>query len=320
MPIIKKSLSITKSKEQCSFPSIYNNLFTYQYSRQIGAINPIANFNFPVAKESKITVFTVMKPDRRPYNRFARLYDLMEADKFSKKMVDYTYRLLGRFRRRPKSILELCCGTGTAAAMFASQGFEVTGLDGSPEMIKAARAKAKKLKLPIKFFYQRLPNFKIIKNKKGDYRSFDLVTCFYDSLNYILKKEDLKKTFAAVNHHLNDDGLFIFDMNTRHALQTLWGDKVYAGSHSGMAWIWQSIYYNKAAIADLRTIFFIKQGKQWDMFDEIHSEKAYPNSTIKSLLNQTGFEILGFYGCFRFRRPPHTSNRIAVVARKVKRL
>jgi SAM-dependent methyltransferase len=261
-----------------------------------------------------------MKPDRRPYNRFAALYDLMEADKFSKNMVEYTYRLLNRFRRHPKSILELCCGTGTAATMFASQGFEVTGLDGSPEMIKMARAKAKKMKLPIKFYCQRLPEIKIVKNGTEDYRTFDLVTCFYDSLNYILKKEDIKKCFAAVNNHLNDNGLFIFDMNTRHALNTLWGAKVYAGSHSNMAWIWQSIYYDKPAIADLRTTFFIKKGKYWEMFEEIHSERAYPNSTIKSLLHQTGFEILGFYRCLKFRRPPRKVNRIAVIARKVKDL
>jgi len=252
----------------------------------------------------------------KPYTRFARVYDLMGGDRFSTRMVEYTHRLLKKFRYHPKEVLDLCCGTGTAALLFAESGFAMTGLDRSEDMLREARHKAAARKLPLNLVHQALPNF-AIKEKRGKIlKKFHLVTCFYDSLNYILEEKELAETFGNVNLHLKPDGLFIFDMNTPRALKFLWGAKVYAGCHSGIAWIWQSIYYDRAKTADLRATFFVQHGKHWQMFEEIHTEKAYNNSTIKKLLHRSGFEISGFYDCFKFHKPGSKSFRIAVVAQK----
>jgi predicted TPR repeat methyltransferase len=47
---------------------------------------------------------------------------------------------------------------------------------------------------------------------------FDLVTCWFDSLNYLLEIDDLARTFAGVSRVLDENGVFILDVNTIRAL------------------------------------------------------------------------------------------------------
>ncbi|HDL03772.1 MAG TPA: class I SAM-dependent methyltransferase, partial [candidate division Zixibacteria bacterium] len=88
-----------------------------------------------------------MPKSKKPYQHLAAFYDSMDMDRFAVNMIDYTFRILRKFNYQPRSVLELCCGTGTAATMFAEHDYEVTGVDGSPEMLKAARKKARSKKL-----------------------------------------------------------------------------------------------------------------------------------------------------------------------------
>ncbi len=251
----------------------------------------------------------------RPYTRLAEIYDLKGHDRFSIQMVEYTFRLLKQLHFRPRKILDLCCGTGTAAIIFTEQGYEVTGLDGSREMLAVARSKALKKRVSIKFVHQRLPHFDIMEMKNQPVQ-FDLITCYFDSLNYILKEDELRGTFVSAARHLRPGGLLIFDMNTASALKNLWGDKIYSGIKPGIAWIWESLHFEKAHQADLRTTCFVKKGKHWEMFEEIHTEKTYSNRTIRKGLRSAGFEVVKFYECMKFRGPTRKSFRIAVVARK----
>ena len=51
---------------------------------------------------------------------------------------------------------------------------------------------------------------------------FDLVTCWFDSLNYLLEIDDLARTFAGVSRVLDENGVFIFDVNTIRGLAVEW--------------------------------------------------------------------------------------------------
>lgn len=62
------------------------------------------------------------------------------------KAVDYVERKAVKdlFRPQGKAVLEVGCGTGLYTLWLASEGYNVTGLDISPEMVKYARAKIQK--------------------------------------------------------------------------------------------------------------------------------------------------------------------------------
>jgi hypothetical protein len=48
-----------------------------------------------------------------------------------------------------------------------------------------------------------------------------VITCLYDSVNHLLSFDDWKKFFDESFHHLNLNGLFIFDINTLNKLEEL---------------------------------------------------------------------------------------------------
>ena len=65
----------------------------------------------------------------KPYAKLAAFYDQMGADSHSIKMVEYCFSLFRRFRIRPAEGLDLCCGTGTALALFDDHEISKSGLD-----------------------------------------------------------------------------------------------------------------------------------------------------------------------------------------------
>jgi len=248
-----------------------------------------------------------------PYHRFAEVYDRMGADSFSLRMAEYTMRILRRLEFRPADGLDICCGTGSAIRYFAEHGLRMTGVDRSRWMLTQARRKLKGQS--VRLYCQALPKLDI--RERGRTKQFDLATSFYDSLNYLTTEQALGATFKAVWRHLRPGGYFIFDMNTPHALKTIWGSPTtYAGVKDDLAWIFRNHYHADTVSADCLTTFFVKDGSRWVRFDETHTEQGYPDSAIKSLLRQSGFRIRGYYRCLSFEKPGRTTDRICAVARR----
>lgn len=256
------------------------------------------------------------------YRLFADVYDRMSADAHSLRMVPYTMRILRRFKFHGSRGLDLCCGSGSATLALAEEGLQMYGLDGSPSMLKHARAKLgrvpRALAKKIRFTQGILPDFASARGLKAG-APFDLVTCYYDSLNYMLTPEDLEKTFATVSRIMSDGGLFVFDMNTLEALKTLWGEQVYAGTEGNLAWIWKNQFFAQDKMAEARTTFFVRQPKSQlcKRFEELHSERAYSLATVKKLLKKAGLQPLAAYRCYGFSKALEKDLRICFVARKI---
>jgi SAM-dependent methyltransferase len=141
------------------------------------------------------------------YDKFYRFYDLVMGDRAQ--AADFTRSLIERHKPETKSVLEIACGTG-AILGFLAGAYEVTGLDRSPHMLALARRK-----LPhIRFYHQDMTRFRIEQK-------FDVIVCLFDSINHLLSFREWTKVFRRVALHLNDNGLFVFDVNTLGKLQRL---------------------------------------------------------------------------------------------------
>ena len=139
------------------------------------------------------------------YNKFASVYDKMDADYHSEVMVDYCRKIFKKFKIKPLCGLDLCCGTGTAINDMVELGIQMSGLDQSAEMLAVAAKKLKGKK--VKLYQKSLPNFTLYDTSKNNsIKKFDLITSFYDSLNYLKNEKELQKTFESVYKHLSDDG------------------------------------------------------------------------------------------------------------------
>jgi len=91
------------------------------------------------------------------YGRFARYYDLIYSGKDYERETRIIMDLVKRAGVKGRDLLDVGCGTGRHAVLLSEKGFKVTGIDLSPEMLKIARRRSKKVR-----FLQ------------GDMRTFDL--------------------------------------------------------------------------------------------------------------------------------------------------
>lgn len=249
------------------------------------------------------------------YQRFATVYDQIGADRHSIQMVDYTLDMMEEFDIPVASVLDVCCGTGTALKLFAEHGWEVAGVDQSKAMLKYAMRKLRGTGAQL--VAANLPNFLVPETKSGrKARQFSLAVSFYDSLNYLLTEKALGRAFRTVHRHLEPGGHFFFDMNTPHGLKTIWDELVWGDVRDNLAWIWKNFYDPAKETADCEATFFVRTGKKWERFTEVHTEKGYANSTIRALLRDAGFAVRGLYRCHTFDKADRTTNRIAVLARK----
>ncbi|HUV29546.1 MAG TPA: class I SAM-dependent methyltransferase [Acidobacteriota bacterium] len=249
------------------------------------------------------------------YDRFASVYDRIGADRFSRDMVAYTFRIARRFGVRAQTGLDLCCGTGTAMELLADRGLSVAGLDRSSAMLSQARRKL--MGKGVKLYRQSLPRFRIPDGTGGGrVRKFDLVTCFYDSLNYLKNERELKAAFRSVYRHLAPGGWFVFDMNTPVGLKLIWDSQIWGGVRNDVAWIWRNAYHARTQSAECATTFFVKAGRNWRRFDELHLERAYSNRVVRRLLRETGLTVIAYYRCFTFDKPSRETCRICAVARR----
>jgi ubiquinone/menaquinone biosynthesis C-methylase UbiE len=127
----------------------------------------------------------------------AGYYDLVYADKaYAEEARFVARRLEVVLGRRPRTLLDLACGTGRHAFEFAAMGIEVTGVDLNEALLAHARERAPE----IEFLAQDMCELDL-----GDAR-FDAVTCLFDSIGYAQTGERVIAALAGARRHLAAGG------------------------------------------------------------------------------------------------------------------
>jgi SAM-dependent methyltransferase len=160
------------------------------------------------------------KPEKVFRKDYADAYDLLYTDKDYEAECDMIEEIFSRYGDDSiKSILDLGCGTGNHAIPLAQRGYQVTGVDISPDMLRIAKKKASDLQLST---FNSQPTF-----LQGDIRSlnlgktFDAVLMMFAVLGYQTTNDDVLATLRIVRRHLKPDGLFIFDVWYSPAVLTI---------------------------------------------------------------------------------------------------
>ena len=243
-----------------------------------------------------------------PYEKFAYAYDRMMRNVNYLRWADYIESLFSKYDSKPKNILDVACGTGALTVLFATRGYEMTGIDRARGMLKVAEEKAENLDLHITFQHGDMLNFQL--NQK-----FDAILCTYDSINYAANENEMSDIFKTVSQHLAPNGLFIFDITTERNIVEHFHNKTFSENHQDYSFIWKNNYIYHTKMCRTFLTFFIREGELFRRYEEIHHQRLYDVETINKLLKSTGYKVLSAYDMYTFNRWSRSSDRINFTAK-----
>ena len=120
---------------------------------------------------------------RKVFGTYGEYYDIFYDDKDYEQECDFVQKIFKKYSSFPvKSILDAGCGTGGHSIPLAFRGYEVTGIDASPVMIKKARQKAKEAGVN--------PTFRSLDIRDFDLKKkFDACISMFAVLNYLTETD-----------------------------------------------------------------------------------------------------------------------------------
>jgi SAM-dependent methyltransferase len=134
------------------------------------------------------------------FTRSAALYDPLYATfKDYPREVERLRELIGDRVPAARTLLDVACGTGKHLELLRPH-FEVVGLDLDPGLLAIAR--------------ERVPGVELHEADMTDFdlgRRFDVVTCLFSSIGYVLTLERLHEAVEAMVRHLEPDGLLLIE-------------------------------------------------------------------------------------------------------------
>jgi len=246
------------------------------------------------------------------YEALAGSYDRLTNDVDYEAVVAFYDEILDREGVKPRSAVDLACGTGSISALLAKRGLRVVGVDMSEEMLTIAQQKTAELRNPPRFVCQKLQNLRLP-------RAVDLAVCALDSLDYITAPADCAEAIRRVYKALNPGGIFIFDVNTPEKLRAMDG-QVFLDEDDDVYCVWRGEFDENSNVCSYGMDLFQRRGGLWERSFEEHREYAYSREQLVGYLKEAGFTHIGVYGDRKLEAPGEGEQRIYIKARKGKRL
>lgn len=243
------------------------------------------------------------------YGNFALGYHLIMKDTDRDGLAEYYTDIFDKLGISPSLILDLGCGAGDITYRLAKKGYDMIGLDISPDMLNIAREE--NCHENILYLNQDMREFEL-------YGTVDVIYSSFDCLNYITDKRDLKKVFALCKNYLNPNGLFIFDINTEFKYKNVLDNNTFVYDNEKAYLVWQSEYLKREKICTFYLDMFYKNGESYERFYEEQEQRAYSVEELTKIFSQYGFSAIGIYDGMTFKKYKETSEKIFFVLRKDK--
>ncbi len=244
------------------------------------------------------------------YGRFADVYDLLMRDVDYKAWAIYIEGILKSEGLTSGSIIDCGCGTGTLSLLLQAQGYRVTGLDASSDMLEIAQQKARSSGLTIPFVQQDMRGIRM-------HKAVDAIVSTCDGVNYLTDIEDVSRFFSSAYRSLRGGGLLLFDISSYYKLSTILGNNTEVCDDDECAFIWQNSFDEDLKMLEMRIDFFEKQKNGlYERFFEEHIQRAHTEEELRTALIGAGFSSIKAYNCFTFDSPNSDASRIQFVAIK----
>lgn len=194
--------------------------------------------------------------------------------------------------------LDAACGTGTLLRALRRAGWDSVGIDLSASML--AQVRANKPVVPVvRADLRRLP-WK---------PCFNLTTCLFDSLNFVLDPGEMRRAVAELAATLDEGGLLYCDIVTERMVLDHFADQEWVERNAGFSTRWSSRYSRTTRISE--TDVRINSGPVYTF-----RERMYTREDVEEALAAAGLTLLGAYDAETWRAARARSIRIDFVAVK----
>ena len=203
-----------------------------------------------------------------------------------------------------KTVTDLGCGTGVITNFLASKGFEVTGVDLSPDMLAIASSG---------------DETGTVSWICADITSYEGPSCgcfisTMDTIGHITDKDSLAKMFASVAGLLEEGGIFILDATTKHHFEDTLGENVFYEDYDDFTLLWVNHYdkENKINHAEL-TLFELCEDDFYERYDGELTARCYSSEEIEEMAKSAGLKTYAMFGDLNREEPSGKDERIFYV-------
>lgn len=218
---------------------------------------------------------------------FAKQYDKIYKEDFYRNYSDFIKKIIKeRGIKKNPSVFDIGCGTGRIIKYFKK--WRCSGIDPSKEMVKIARDRNKNISISVGKFNSK------IRGK------FDVIISTFDTINYILKDKEMEAFFKNIKNHITDNGIFIFDFNTKNKkIPSIIQKEGFTYINTVKNGYWEiNVADNKG-------------------YSEKHKERFFSFSEIEGFISKTGMRITEIYSNFNKKvSNPKEAGRLILVVEK----
>ena len=244
------------------------------------------------------------------YTAFASVYDRLMADVDYRGWAKFYHMLMEVYGIPRGKVCECACGTGSITIELARLGYQMTGVDLSPDMLFEASQKARRLGAAIPFVKQDMRQLKL-------HRQMDAVLATNDGLNYLKDADELTQFFKAAWVALREGGGLFMDLSTPYKLENVLGDHFIGDETEDIAYLWQNRLSRKGGYVDLNLAIFVRQKDEtYQRIAESQRQYMHSAQQITELLEAIGFTNVRLYSDKHFTAPRPEELRWFIAARK----
>ncbi|MCC7051507.1 MAG: class I SAM-dependent methyltransferase [Bacteroidia bacterium] len=245
------------------------------------------------------------------FNLYSQYYDLLYKTKDYKAEADYVANTLKSINKNISSVIELGSGTGNHAQYLCLRDFTVYGIERSGEMVSIANEK----------------NINNYNPTVGDITSFqleqkvDAAISLFHVISYLTSNEDLIKCFSLTNQHLNEGGVFLFDVWYTPAIYMQQPEtriKRLANEQLAITRLAEPVIHYNENVVDVNYEVIIKDkaSHQITTLNETHPMRHFSVNEIKLLAQLTGFEFVRAEEFLTANQPSENTWGVCFILRK----
>ena len=245
------------------------------------------------------------------YGVFSEFYDALTANVSYDTVSQVLSSLLTRYGKGRGLLLDLACGTGSVSVRLAKKGYEVIGVDLSPEMLSEAQNKAYSAGQNILFLCQDMTALDL-------YGTVDAAVCTLDGLCHLPDEESVSAALGKVSLFMNPGGVFLFDVNSVYKHRAVLGNNTFVYDTDDVYCVWQNTLLPDGVTVQMDLDFFepVSDAGDYVRQSERFTERAYPRETLEAMLRKAGYTVLDVFDGYSGKPAHDTSERLLFAVRK----